>query len=84
MLVAGVYRRIEPPSRIVFSWVIEPPDEHADLESEVTVCIAPDGDGSLLRIRHEKLTLAGAAQRHTQGWLGALDRLEALLGALAP
>lgn len=79
MLVNGVYRRIEPPSKIVFSWTIEPPDEHAGLQSQVTVGIAPDGDGALLLIRHEKLTQAGAGQRHAQGWLGALDRLEALL-----
>jgi uncharacterized protein YndB with AHSA1/START domain len=31
MTVRGVYRSIEPPSKIVFSWVIEPPDEHAGL-----------------------------------------------------
>src|SRR5581483_7743221 len=37
MVVNGAYRLIEPPSRIVFSWNIEPPDEHAGLQSEVTV-----------------------------------------------
>src|SRR5258705_6429706 len=29
MRVHGAYRSIEPPSKITFSWVIEPPDEHA-------------------------------------------------------
>jgi uncharacterized protein YndB with AHSA1/START domain len=29
MFVNGVYRVIEPPSTIVFSWNIEPPDENA-------------------------------------------------------
>ena len=29
MRVNGVYRAIEPPSRIVFTWNIEPPDVHA-------------------------------------------------------
>jgi uncharacterized protein YndB with AHSA1/START domain len=81
MFVNGVYRVIERPSTIVFSWNVEPPDEHAGLRSEVTVSITPDGDGSELRIRHERLTLRGARERHAQGWAGALDRLEILLAS---
>ena len=79
MIVNGAYRAIEPPSKIVFSWNIEPPDEHAGLQSEVTVRITPDGDGAELLIRHEKLTLAGAALRHAEGWRGALGQLINLL-----
>jgi uncharacterized protein YndB with AHSA1/START domain len=79
MVVNGVYRSIEPPSRIVFSWNIEPPDEHAGLRSEVTVAITPTDEGCELHIRHEQLTQAGAVERHGEGWSGALDRLAALL-----
>jgi uncharacterized protein YndB with AHSA1/START domain len=79
MRVNGVYRKIEPPSNLVFSWNIEPPDEHAGLESEVTVNITPDGTGSAVHVRHEKLTLPGAGPRHADGWAGALDRVTALL-----
>ena len=83
MTVNGTYRSIEPPSRIVFSWNIEPPDEHAGLQSEVVVVITAAGDGSELHIRHEQLTQAGAAERHSEGWHGALDRLAALLSGAA-
>jgi uncharacterized protein YndB with AHSA1/START domain len=79
MHVNGVFRHIAPPSRLVFSWIIEPPDEHAGIHSEVTVAIAPDGGGSALHIRHERLAQPGAVRRHADGWLGALDRLAALL-----
>lgn len=79
MFVNGTYRSIEPPFRIVFSWNIEPPDEHAGLQSEVVVAITPQGDGCELHIRHEQLTPPGAARRHSDGWHGALDRLAALL-----
>jgi len=82
MIVNGSYRSMEPPSKIVFSWNIEPPDEHAGLQSEVTVTITPDGTGAELCIRHEKLTQAGAVERHAQGWRGALDQLAALLNAV--
>jgi uncharacterized protein YndB with AHSA1/START domain len=79
MTVSGIYRSIKPPLRIVFSWNIEPPDEHAGLQSEVIVAIAPAGDGAELHIRHEQLTQAGAVKRHDMGWRGALDQLAELL-----
>jgi uncharacterized protein YndB with AHSA1/START domain len=78
VIVGGVYRAIEPPSKIVFSWVIEPPDEHAGIESEVTVTITRDGAGAELLIRHDKLGRADAVERHAVGWHGALGQLAAL------
>jgi len=79
MVVGGVYSEIERPSRIVFSWLIEPPDEHAGIESEVTVMLHAIGSGTELVIRHQKFGRADADLRHTQGWQGALDLLEAQL-----
>jgi uncharacterized protein YndB with AHSA1/START domain len=79
VIVGGSYRSIEPPWKIVFSWIIEPPDEHAGIESEVTVAITQDGDGAELVIRHEKLTRVDAVVRHTEGWQGALDQLVTML-----
>jgi uncharacterized protein YndB with AHSA1/START domain len=76
--VGGIFRVIEPPAKLVFSWVIAPPDEHAGIESEVTVTIAPDGAGAELLIRHEKLERTDAFERHAMGWRGALDQLAAL------
>ena len=81
VIVNGAYRTILPPSLIVFSWVIEPPDEHAGIESEVTVTITRDGDGSQLHIRHARLNRADAIARHAEGWCGAMDQLEQLLHA---
>jgi uncharacterized protein YndB with AHSA1/START domain len=80
MRVGGTYRAIEPPSRITFTWIIEPPDEHAGIESEVAVAIEPDGAGALLVIRHGRWVRADAVERHAQGWLGALEQLGAFLG----
>jgi uncharacterized protein YndB with AHSA1/START domain len=80
VIVGGVYRSIVPPSAIVFSWIIEPPDEHAGIDSEVTVSIRPDEGGTELLIRHEKLMRADAIQRHAEGWRGAIDRLTVLFG----
>jgi uncharacterized protein YndB with AHSA1/START domain len=79
MLVNGVYRVIEPPTTIVFTWNIEPPDEHAGLHSEVSVALTPDGSGTRIVIRHALLTQAGAAERHAAGWRGAVRQLSAVL-----
>lgn len=79
MLVGGTYRRIVAPMRLEFSWLIEPPDVHAGIESQVTVAIAPSAGGSDLLILHERFERADANSRHAQGWAGALERLQELL-----
>ena len=81
MHVNGLYRAIERPSLIVFTWNIEPPDEHAGVRSEVTVTLTAKGSGTDLRIRHAQLTLPGACERHTAGWTGALEHLSVMLAA---
>jgi uncharacterized protein YndB with AHSA1/START domain len=79
VIVAGSYNVIKPPSKIVFSWVIEPPDEHAGIQSEVNIAITPDSSGSELVIRHEKLGRTDAIERHAVGWRGAVDQLTEFL-----
>jgi uncharacterized protein YndB with AHSA1/START domain len=77
--IGGVYRRIEPPVGLAFSWIIEPPDEHAGIRSEVTVAITGVETGAEIHIRHERLSAPGAPDRHADGWRGALDQLAQLL-----
>ena len=77
--IGGVYRTIRPPERLVVSWIIDRPDEHAGIESEVTVTIAPAGKGSRLTIRHLGWPIPSAARRHEGGWMGALVQLDRLL-----
>lgn len=79
MIVGGTYSLIERPSRIVFSWLIEPPDEHAGIDSEVTVTLVANADTTELTIRHAKFERADANARHDEGWRGALALLDALL-----
>lgn len=79
MHVNGIFRAIDPPSHLTFSWNIEPPDEHAGVQSEVHVSITPLEAGCELRIRHVDLSHPGAPERHADGWKGALDNLATLL-----
>lgn len=79
VLIGGSFRRIDRPSMIVFSWIIEPPDQHAGIDSEVTVVISGDSGGTDLLIRHEKLSRSDAIAHHAEGWRGAVELLDRLL-----
>ncbi len=81
MVVGGVYRAIERPTRIVFSWLIEPPDEHSGIDSEVTVTLVSRGNATELTIRHAKFGRADADARHAGGWRGALELMDVVLHA---
>jgi uncharacterized protein YndB with AHSA1/START domain len=78
MLVGGTFHSIERPARLVFSWLIEPPDVHAGIASEVTVSITSLGAEAELVIVHDKLEREDAVARHAEGWAGALARLARL------
>lgn len=79
MVVGGIFRIIQAPSRIAFSWLIEPPDEHAGIDSEVTVLLVARGSSTELTICHANFGRADAEARHEQGWRGALDLLDLAL-----
>jgi uncharacterized protein YndB with AHSA1/START domain len=80
MHVNGDFRRIQPPEHLIFGWNIEPPDEHAGVQSQVSVTVRPSGEGTHLVIHHEYLGAPSAARRHAEGWRGALDQLANLFG----
>jgi uncharacterized protein YndB with AHSA1/START domain len=71
--VGGVYREVVPNERLVFSWAWHSTPER---ESQVTVALKPDGDGTLLTLLHEQLFDQAARDGHERGWIGALDKLE--------
>ena len=75
--VGGVYKEIEPERKLVFSWAWSATPER---ESQVTVTLKPDGDGTVLILTHEQLADEATRERHTGGWTGSLDKLERMFG----
>lgn len=75
----GRFLTIDRPRRLSFSWCWLPPDIHAGIESLVEFEFAPAPKGTELSLRHSRLDEAQMAERHSQGWVGALGRLERLL-----
>jgi uncharacterized protein YndB with AHSA1/START domain len=74
--VGGVYREVVPNQRLVFSWAWHSTPER---ESQVTVSLKPDGDGTLLIVHHEQLFDQAARDGHERGWVASLDKLEECL-----
>jgi len=74
--VGGVYREVVPDRRLVFSWAWHSTPER---ESQVTVALQPDGDGTLLTLHHEQLFDFAARDGHARGWTVGLERMEKML-----
>jgi uncharacterized protein YndB with AHSA1/START domain len=74
-VVVGEYVEVEPPRRVVFTWGF---DGAAPLvaagSTHVEVTLEPDGDGTLLVLRHHGLEGA-ARDPHREGWTHYLARL---------
>ncbi|HEX8374466.1 MAG TPA: SRPBCC domain-containing protein [Geminicoccaceae bacterium] len=71
----GTYREVVPGEKLVFTWHWASTPER---ESLVTVLLRPVGDGTELTLIHERFFDEAARDRHSEGWSGALDKLQAL------
>ena len=68
----GVYRVIDRPRRLVFTWISRGTEQR---ESLVTVDFIARGAATEVVVTHEQLS-EGAKPSHTDGWTSALARLE--------
>ncbi|KRC59236.1 hypothetical protein ASE14_15850 [Agromyces sp. Root81] len=68
---AGSYTVIDRPHTLEFTWR-SIATHHTD--SVVRVTFRPDGDATVVEVRHEQLPDAEAVQQHTEGWTEIIDR----------
>src|SRR5215831_7029670 len=73
--VSGHYREVLADRKLVFSWAWQSTPER---ESQVTVDLKPDGDGTILTLTHEQFFSDKARDDHAVGWNQALDKLAEL------
>jgi glutathione S-transferase len=72
----GIYRVIDRPSRLVYSWAW---DEHPDQgESLIAVEFAAVAGGTEITMIHSGLPSEESATEHEHGWASCLNRLVAL------
>ena len=73
--VRGEYLAVEPPHRVVFTWGLE---DHADLppgSSTVEITLLADGDGTIVRLRHERPPTDVSREQHAVGCQHYVERL---------
>lgn len=79
----GTYREIDPPSRLVFTWVIENQacegSQDVTCETLVTIELSPRGDATELVLTHELLPTEQARTGHAAAWNSCLDSLATVL-----
>jgi uncharacterized protein YndB with AHSA1/START domain len=79
-VASGRYLEVDPPTRLVFTWGWEPNPDLAEGQhglppgaSTVEVVLVPDGDATILRLRHSGLPSEAACRFHSMGWETTLD-----------
>ena len=74
-VVAGTYKEIRPPEKLVFTWTwIEGGMDVG--ETLVTVEFREQGEKTEVSVTHDLLPTDEARQAHSDGWNGCLGRLE--------
>jgi uncharacterized protein YndB with AHSA1/START domain len=76
--LAGTYREVRVPERLVYTWRWEQHGPHAE-ETLVTVDFRERGEHTEVEVVHTGFPTAGLVEEHGEGWAGCLVRLEELL-----
>ncbi|MDX9750729.1 MAG: SRPBCC domain-containing protein [Flavobacteriales bacterium] len=82
--VRGEYTHIDPPARLVFTWLREGDD--GDIWCDTIVSITLEDHGAMTRLTLEQTTFATVAhcEEHAAGWGECLERLADFVQALPP
>ena len=79
----GRYRLIEPPHKLVFTWILEGQacegSDGETAETLVTIVFHDLGSTTRVELIHEFLPSEKSKEGHTMGWNGSLDRLTVML-----
>jgi uncharacterized protein YndB with AHSA1/START domain len=73
--MSGIYRIVEPPRLLVFSWAWEDAGGARGHDTEVTVNFEATPGGTRLVLEHRNFQNSQARDRHDAGWTTSLARL---------
>lgn len=73
----GVYQKIEPNKRLVYTWT-NTSSEYPAKDTLVSVEFEAQGDQTIIRLSHSNLNDANCLHGHSLGWAASLDRLVSL------
>jgi len=75
----GEFREVDPPNRVVMTWGWEKNDAVPPGSTTVEITLTPDGDGTILRLRHLGLPDDDQKRSHQAGWKQYTAKLAAIL-----
>jgi uncharacterized protein YndB with AHSA1/START domain len=77
VMLSGIYKEINRPSRLVFTWhgCLTGPEP-----TTVTLTFKPKGAGTEMTLTHEGFLNPEQRDRHNNGWSGTFERLARHLG----
>jgi uncharacterized protein YndB with AHSA1/START domain len=75
---SGVYRIVEPPRRLSFTWAWENANGTRGHETEVTVTFEATPGGTRLVLLQRRFEGAQARDNHSRGWSASFDRMAAI------
>lgn len=76
--IAGTYREIDPPRRLVFDWT----GSYNNQQTVITVTFLPDGAGTLMTLSQHGFSETNLRDGYQKGWSGpggSFDKLAALV-----
>jgi uncharacterized protein YndB with AHSA1/START domain len=73
--VSGVFREVDPPKKVVYSWGWD--GDHPVKDSTVTVEFHERGDVTEVVLTHDGITHEGERGGHEQGWTSILEKFAA-------
>jgi uncharacterized protein YndB with AHSA1/START domain len=80
LALSGVYRIVEPPTRLAFSWAWEDDSGARGHETEVMVTFEATPGGTRLVLLQQRFESRQARDGHTAGWSACFDRLTRIAG----
>ena len=80
--LTGEFREVDPPTRLAFSFVWEPPNPD-DVETEVILSLRDAGGSTEVALTQGPFKTEERHALHDGGWTDSFDRLEALISARA-
>jgi uncharacterized protein YndB with AHSA1/START domain len=78
--VSGIYRVVEAPRRLVFTWGWLGDDGTRGHETEVTITFEPVPGGTRLVLLHQSFESKERRDEHGRGWSSSFDRLARAAG----
>lgn len=79
--ISGVYREIDPPLHVAFTWTWNDWEGNQGPETLVFVTLIEEGAKTRMTLRHTRFETAEQCDSHREGWTASMERLAGYVAA---